>query len=383
MKKQKEEESKSWKKKWGYLATILVGIVLGITRAIITEKTGRDPIADMGSTNIFIVFISLAVSIFFHIVTHEAGHLIFGLLSGYSFVSFRIGSFTLVHAKNQWKIRRFHIPGTGGQCLMAPPAMDEEGNYPIKLYNLGGILVNLVFSLLFTVLAMVADDPNAKSIFIGAAGMGYIVFLSNGIPMKVGGIANDGYNVLSIDQDPIGKRCFHMQLEVNARLSEGERMKDLPYELVRVEKNSELKNPIIVSGKLFEYYWYVDQLKFDEGECVLKEFEPVWDQMIPLLRNMIAMEGIYLEIIHKNRQEIIEELMTKEVKTYLKSVKYDVHASRVQYGLVLREDSTREQTMKAKEHFLKVIQNNPVEGEAIMSLELANYMEKQLAKEYS
>lgn len=298
-------------------------------------------------------------------------------------MSFRIGSFTLVRAKNQWKIRRFHIPGTGGQCLMAPPAMDEEGNYSIILYNLGGILVNLVFSLLFTVLAIVVDAPDAKSILIVAAGTGYVSFFSNGIPMKVGGIANDGYNVLSIDKDPIGKRCFHMQLEVNARLSEGERMKDLPYELVKVEENSELKNPLIAAGKLFEYFWYADQFQFDEGKDVLKAFEPVWDELIPLLRNMIAVEQIYLEIIHKNRQEMIDELMTKEVNTYLKNVKYDVHASRVQYGLALRKDSTSKQTKKAKEHFLKVIKNNPVEGEAFMSLMLADYMEEQLAKEYS
>ena len=381
MKKQKEK--KSCKKKLGYLAPILFGIVLGVLLAEIMDQAGPNSSTEMGTTSVFLVFISLAVTILFHIVTHEAGHLIFGLLSGYSFVSFRIGSFTLVRAKNQWKIRRFHIPGTGGQCLMSPPAMDEEGNYPTKLYNLGGILVNLVFSLLFTVLAIVVDAPDAKSMFIGAAGMGYIMFLSNGIPMKAGGIANDGYNVLSIDKDPVGKRCFHMQLEVNARLSEGERMKELPLELVEVEENSELKNPLIAAGKLFEYYWYADQLRFEEGECVLKAFEPVWEQMIPLLRNMIAVERIYLEIIHKNRQEIIDELMTKEVKAYLKNGKYDVHASRVQYGLALRKDSTSKKTKKAKEHCLKVVKSNPVEGEAIMSLELASYMEQQLAKEYS
>ena len=54
-------------------------------------------------TSIFDAFsglvIMLAVSfgaILLHVIIHEAGHLVFGLLSGYRFVSFRIFSLTLV-----------------------------------------------------------------------------------------------------------------------------------------------------------------------------------------------------------------------------------------------------------------------------------------------
>ena len=36
--------------------------------------------------------IVLVVSYFLHIIIHESGHLLFGLFSGYQFVSFRVGS---------------------------------------------------------------------------------------------------------------------------------------------------------------------------------------------------------------------------------------------------------------------------------------------------
>lgn len=379
----KQKKKKSLKQKLIGFAPYLAGIILGVVLAIVMEQSGQNHSTKEGSTNPLLGIVAMALSIPFHLVTHEAGHLIFGLLSGYRFVSFRIGSLTLVRTKRQWKLKRFHIPGTGGQCLMAPPALDEQGDFPAKLYNLGGILVNLAFSVLFTVLAILVDNSDAKTILTAFAGMGYVMFLSNGIPLKVGGISNDGGNVLSMDKNPEGKRCLYLQLEVNARLSEGERMRDLPYELVKVEENAELKNTLIASGKLFEYYWYADQLQFEQGAHVLSEFEPVWNQIIPLVRNMIAVERIYLEIIHKNRQEIIEELLTNEVRTYLKNAKYDVHANRVKYGLALRKDSTSKETKKAKEHLLKIVRTNPVEGEALMSLELATYMEQQLAKENS
>ena len=45
----------------------------------------------------------------FHIIIHEGGHLIFGLLSGYSFVSFRVGSLTLIREDGKFKLKRFVI----------------------------------------------------------------------------------------------------------------------------------------------------------------------------------------------------------------------------------------------------------------------------------
>lgn len=62
--------------------------------------------------------------IFIQIIIHEAGHLVFGLLSGYEFVSFRIGSITLAKYDNKYCFKRFHIAGTGGQCLMMPMVED-------------------------------------------------------------------------------------------------------------------------------------------------------------------------------------------------------------------------------------------------------------------
>jgi hypothetical protein len=55
------------------------------------------------------------------IIIHEAGHLIFGLFTGYKFLSFRI--FLHIFYKKEGRIfrRKFSIKGTAGQCLMYPP----------------------------------------------------------------------------------------------------------------------------------------------------------------------------------------------------------------------------------------------------------------------
>ena len=60
------------------------------------------------------------VAFVLQIVLHEGGHLLFGLLSGYRFVSFRIFNWTLIRQEGKFRLKRFGIAGTGGQCLMFP-----------------------------------------------------------------------------------------------------------------------------------------------------------------------------------------------------------------------------------------------------------------------
>ena len=75
-------------------------------------------------------------------IFHESGHLIFGLLTGYKFISFRIGHFMFIREKGRLKVKLYNVVGTAGQCLMMPPQWSE--NIPYRLYNLGGCIMNLV-----------------------------------------------------------------------------------------------------------------------------------------------------------------------------------------------------------------------------------------------
>lgn len=77
------------------------------------------------------------------IIAHEAGHLVGGLLSGYKFVSFRIGNLTFIRKNGHLKIKKYSLAGTGGQCLMCPPDGDPD-TVPTTLYLAGGLLANIV-----------------------------------------------------------------------------------------------------------------------------------------------------------------------------------------------------------------------------------------------
>ncbi|MBO5413517.1 MAG: hypothetical protein J6A29_04410, partial [Clostridia bacterium] len=97
------------------IAGLLTGLSLG-TLLIIVDNTY------MTNKNLELViiigFIAYLISSYLHTIIHEAGHLVFGLLSGYKFVSFRIGNIMLIKIKNKLKFKKFSLLGTAGQCLM-------------------------------------------------------------------------------------------------------------------------------------------------------------------------------------------------------------------------------------------------------------------------
>ena len=67
------------------------------------------------------------------ITLHEGGHLVCGLLSGYRFCSFRVGSLMWMRTEDgHLRLRRLRLAGTGGQCLRAPPDM-VGGRLPVTL----------------------------------------------------------------------------------------------------------------------------------------------------------------------------------------------------------------------------------------------------------
>ena len=77
------------------------------------------------------MFLWLALAIVLYIlqlILHEAGHYLFGRLTGYTFVSFRIDNYTWIKENGKLVLKRFKIPGTGGQCLMMPPKEDINGD---------------------------------------------------------------------------------------------------------------------------------------------------------------------------------------------------------------------------------------------------------------
>lgn len=354
----------------------LFGIVVGFIIAMIIDKGDIEE----GTRNYlfdFAVFmVSLLVGYFIQIIVHETGHLLGGLLSGYQFVSFRIGSFTIIKEGEKIRLKKFTVLGSGGQCIMMPPDVEPE-KCPNRLYNAGGVLANLLLSTIAVLILLSISMPQWLKIFIMIFGaVGYFIALTNGIPMKLSGIANDGYNLYILNKDPLARRSVYISMKVIGLLSKGKRFKELPLEWFLVEEGADFTNHLTASMKINEGNWYMDHQQFEKTkECFQFLLQPEI-HLIEVYRNELNCELLFIEIITNGEKEKIEELYTKKLKQYIKATSCYVSRRRLMYAYYKLIEKDMEKAEKALQEFEKTTKTYPIKGEILMEQDLIKYIDR-------
>lgn len=175
------------------IATLFVILTTDLTLQEFLGKFNNVQLLEMAGVVLFSV-LSFLLALPLQIIFHEGGHLLAGLLTGYKFVSFRILNITFINSGGKIAVKRFKIAGTGGQCLLSPSEKPVE-EINATLYNAGGFLANLLLSGGALYLSVLYDAALAKTFLFIFALTGIFFAILNGIPFKVGGIPNDGYNL--------------------------------------------------------------------------------------------------------------------------------------------------------------------------------------------
>ena len=321
-----------------------------------------------------ITYIAIFIIIFgLHIILHEVGHLILGLMSGYEFISFRVGSLTLVKDEGKFKFKKFNIKGTGGQCLMMPKT-DNYKELKYVLYNLGGTLMNLIITIISLVILIAFNiSPIIKFILIASIISGVICVISNGIPMKFGGIANDGYNIVSISKDDFMKYCFYIQLKVNGLLSKGMRMKGMPIEWFYLREGADLNNHLVTSLKIMEGNYYYDNLNFEAAQRCYEEILENTPKIIKIYEYEINCELLFFEIL-KGNMDRVKELYTKELRNYIKATECYISRKRLMYAYNLIVLKDKKKTEKVLKEIEKVKKTYPIKGDILSEEEVIRFI---------
>ena len=251
-----------------------------------------------------------------NIVIHEAGHLVAGLLTGYKFVSFRFFNWTLIRKDGRLRWRNFELEGTGGQCLMAPPDKPLE-EIDTRWYNAGGVLAQLIITLLSIVLIWALDLPEWLDILLVMMALfGIFGVLTNGIPMKLGGVANDGFNLLQLEKDLAAKQSFCNVLELNALNQAGKTYGEMPDRLFNIPDPIDWKNPLHAAAVLASATRQQAQYQWEESHQQLTEALRHKSDIMPLyqleLENMMT-----LACIATGRDEEARQHYTDEVAKYV------------------------------------------------------------------
>lgn len=360
MKDKGKKKKGSLKQYIGLIFMIIIGGAGGFLAAGYLDsvlETGKSPQELLFFTGgILICFI---IACYLQIIIHEAGHLIFGLLSGYRFSSFRIGSFIWLKEGEKLTCKRLSIAGTGGQCLMIPPNM-KDGKIPVVLYNLGGSIMNVIAAIISILLFFACKGMPFLSLFwLLMAGTGMAFALINGIPMHVGMVDNDGYNALSLGKSEEALRSFWIQMKANSEIAKGVRVKDMPKEWFAVPSYEGMQNSIVAVMGVFACNRLMDEHQFEEAAELMKHLLSMETAINGLHKGIMKCDLIYCELIGENRQEVIEELLDKEEEAFMKSMKSFISVLRTRYAYALLFEKDEEKADKWKAQFEKCAAKYP------------------------
>lgn len=355
------------------LFATIIGFALGYFILVLVPN-------DVGNSGFYLAPILLLiffVCYMLQIFMHEIGHLIFGLLTGYSFVSFRVGQLTLIKKDGQFKFTQINLPGTGGQCLMDPPPYND-GNFPFLLYNLGGIMINLVLAAIFLLLPNESFPFLFNAFFVSFGLAGILAEITNALPIKISGIPTDGYNIQAIRKNETVKHAFWLQLKGNALLSEGAVPKDLPIEELNLKNQEELLNPLVTSTQLFRYNYNLDQMDFEKAQESLDVLTPYIDELIPVYQNEVKLEWMFLELIGENRPEIINSLFDDSFSQYIQSTANWLNRKRFFMAYEWFHNQNANKAMENYQQLNELVAIHPNTGEATMEMGLGNWLKDQI-----
>ena len=316
--------------------------------------TGR-----MKILTILVALVSMYAALILQIIVHEAGHLVFGLVTGYRFISFRVYSFMWMKDNDRIRFKRMSIAGTGGQCLMGPPDL-KDGKMPVQLYNYGGVIMNLIASAVSGGLVLLCPAGSLFRPFLLmmlVTGIAYA--LMNGLPLRLSLANNDGRNAWDLARNPEAVRAFWTTLKINELSASGVCMKDMPEEWFVVPDGEGMKNGITSYIGALACSRLMEQGKFDEADALMERLLSQDTGMQGVLRRSMVCDRIYVELIRENRPEVLAGFRTKDQEKFMKSMKKFPSVLRTEYAYALLAEKDPEKAQKVMETFDQTARTYP------------------------
>ena len=332
----------------------------------------------IGGLDWIYIFLGVIIALYAQIILHETGHLVFGLLSHYKFVSFRVGNIVIYKSQGKMYWGRYRIAGTAGQCLMVPPNM-KDGKIPYQLYNFGGAIMNLIVAGIATIVLFLAEvGLLSGTICIAMIFFGIFLAFTNGFPFRFGGIDNDGYNAFSLGENHDSLRAFWIQLKVNEMLTGGMRLKDMPEDWFEKPEEESLENNMIATVAAIRCNRLLDMKAFDEANQEIEWLLNCENGLVGIHERLLQIDQIFCEIFGEQREDMLNGMMEKEMESFIKTMKFFPSILRTQYAYALLVEKDSKKASEIKKKFQKVMEKHPYKGDVESEWELIHYCEDNM-----
>lgn len=368
-----------------FLRSIVIGMLIGFGLVLAGFAVFSDrPISELMNAIVSVdmvvtmiaSFMAVILALVLQTLIHEAGHLVFGLLTGYRFVSFRIFNLTIINKAGKFAFRRFSVLGTAGQCLMSPPARKPLHQAPYALYNLGGVIANITVATIALAALLLVDRGNYGPFMIMFLSFtvlsGLVLTFLNGIPMKIGGMPNDGFNGLYLGRSANSRVCFGRQLLINEQLQNGIRLGDMPdewFEIIDIN----LDDPLQLNVAIMKASRLIDRYDFAGA---LREFEYLCEsaKKFVIFNREVDSELVFLYLV-TGAVDKAKALYTKQLEAYVMHYAKTMSSKdRVRFALALYADNNPERALRLINNLKNHAHCYLLQGEVESDLAIMNHL---------
>jgi len=322
-----KKQKKKWPKVVGKIVFVLFFAALGFLGAYFSLEY----IGEIRFIDIIYTVLIVGVSFPLHIILHEMGHVLGGLVSGYQFIMFRLFSTVWIKTSDGLSKRKEHIPGVLGQALMVPPETDNDEQPPFLLYHSSGLIMNLVTAILLVFLGwMTPIGPLAYFLYVSAV-VAIFIMITNALPLQ----GTDGYNIIQQVKDPQAHEEITTILYLYRDMVAGVSLAALQ-KYVDLEAIDSLKDPNGTTMYTVRADYLLEQKQFAEAHQIYKR---LWDNihdLFPAHQPTLTMSYLFTLLLtdpkHPDVQKITQGKVYKDSQDVKQSEYIRVYVAKSLYA---------------------------------------------------
>lgn len=277
------------------------------------------------------------VSIPLHVIVHEVGHLLTGLLSGYKFLMFRLFNQLWIQTDNGLSKRKQYIPGVLGQALMTPPEPNEGKQPPVLFYHLGGLLFNGLTALIFLIIGLQLANPSIRYFFYVSATTAFFLLVTNALPIK----GTDGYNISQYLKVGVAKDETTMILYLYRDMVQGVPFQEIQKK-IDLDDFQDFSKPHTTTLYTLHAATYLEELDFEQARAIYSTLWSKKDQLFAAHQIEISFNYFFTLLLTDPLHPAVAEIrQTKPFNTYRKQKLADSYRIFAAEALYLENNRTK------------------------------------------
>ena len=343
-----------------YIAAIFVGCTIGNYLSDLYMESSNPMFLTF---NLLIGFISLCLSFIFNIFIYEIGRLIFGLMTGYKFLSFRISNTVIIRKSGKLTVKKNKSVRTSGNCVMLPP-VKKNGKIPYYFYNKGGAILNFLLlpwyalfyskissgllEMIVELLMIISITSIAISVFGGSTNNEYIT--------------DKSYNAALFKRKRKALQAFYIEMKIYEKILNGVRLQNLSDKYFEILNEYNVNNCFMEAIEAIYYKKLIDMHEFDRAKIRIEKILEADKKISDTYKCLLTCDYIYCQLVSGNIFKA-KKAYTNEIKKLMNSMKKNLTVIRTRYSYALLVDDSISEAGKQRKLFDRLSKKYPYKVE--------------------